>query len=56
MDHAPGTATKSADGQDRLSPRNFQRLASFIESYSGIKMPPTKITMIEGRLRRRLQP
>ena len=42
-----------ANGSDRLSHRDFQRLASFIENYSGIKMPPAKITMIEGRLRRR---
>jgi chemotaxis protein methyltransferase CheR len=44
-----------ASGHDRLSPRNFQRLATFIEGYSGIKMPPTKVTMVEGRLRRRLR-
>jgi chemotaxis protein methyltransferase CheR len=42
-------------GPDHLSQRNFKRLASFIEDYSGIKMPPTKLTMIEGRLRRRLR-
>ncbi len=41
--------------QDRLSPRDFQRLASFIEGYSGIKVPPTKLTMVEGRLRKRLR-
>jgi chemotaxis protein methyltransferase CheR len=40
---------------DRLSQRNFQRLASYIENYSGIKVPPTKATMIEGRLRKRLR-
>jgi chemotaxis protein methyltransferase CheR len=44
-----------ASGSDHLSQRNFQRLATFIEDYSGIKMPPTKLTMIEGRLRRRLR-
>src|SRR5437879_1961041 len=43
------------DVLDRLSQRNFQRLARFIEGYSGIKMPPTKITMVEGRLRRRVR-
>jgi len=47
--------TLPAAGQDRLSQRNYQRLAAFIENYSGIKMPPTKVTMIEGRLRRRLR-
>jgi chemotaxis protein methyltransferase CheR len=51
----PMLATMQPSGHDRLSPRNFQRLASFIESYSGIKMPPTKITMVEGRLRKRLR-
>ncbi len=39
---------------DRLSQRDFQRLARFIQDYSGIKMPPTKATMVEGRLRRRV--
>jgi chemotaxis protein methyltransferase CheR len=42
-------------GSDHLSRRNFQRLASYIYQYSGIKMPPTKQTMVEGRLRRRLR-
>ena len=45
--------TVKSDAVDRLSKRNFDRLASFIEGYSGIKMPPSKITMVEGRLRRR---
>ena len=40
---------------DRLSQRNFQRLAAYIENYSGIKMPPTKMTMMEGRLRKRVR-
>jgi len=43
------------EGLDHLSRPDFQRLAGFIERYSGIKMPPTKITMVEGRLRRRLR-
>ena len=55
MSHEPDPTTRSAGGPDRLSQRNYQRLATFIEGYSGIKMPPTKITMIEGRLRRRLR-
>jgi chemotaxis protein methyltransferase CheR len=49
------SATASDSGADHLSQRNFQRLATFIEGYSGIKMPPSKLTMIEGRLRRRLR-
>ena len=44
-----------SDRMDRLSQRDFQRLSRFIEGYSGIKMPPSKTTMIEGRLRRRLR-
>ncbi|MDM9625885.1 protein-glutamate O-methyltransferase CheR [Rhizobium sp. S152] len=40
---------------DRISTRNFDKLARFIYDYSGIKMPPTKLTMLEGRLRRRLR-
>ncbi len=40
---------------DYLSPANFEFLAEFIESYAGIKMPPSKKTMVECRLRRRAQ-
>lgn len=40
---------------DYLSKRNFARLARFINGYSGIRMPPTKVTMLEGRLRRRVR-
>lgn len=40
---------------DGLSPRNFELLARYIYDYSGIKMPVTKKTMLEGRLRRRLR-
>lgn len=40
---------------DRLSKRNFELLSKYIYNYSGIKMPQTKMTMLEGRLRRRLR-
>ena len=40
---------------DRLKPADFRRLASFIEGYSGIRMPANKQTMVEGRLRRRVR-
>jgi chemotaxis protein methyltransferase CheR len=43
----------SLAGLDHLSSRDFSRLAQFIQDYAGIKMPPTKKTMVEGRLRRR---
>jgi chemotaxis protein methyltransferase CheR len=39
---------------DHLSARDFNRLAKFIHDYSGIKMPETKKTMVEGRLRKRV--
>lgn len=42
-------------GGDHLSQSNFKRLADLIQSYSGIKMPPNKRTMLEGRLRRRMR-
>jgi chemotaxis protein methyltransferase CheR len=40
---------------DQLSGQDFRRIASFVENYCGIKMPPTKKTMVEGRLRRRVR-
>lgn len=49
-------AVRSTDDvADRLSSRDFQRLAAFINDYSGIKMPSGKQVMLEGRLRRRLR-
>lgn len=42
-------------GGDHLSQSNFKRLADLIQGYSGIKMPPNKRTMLEGRLRRRMR-
>jgi chemotaxis protein methyltransferase CheR len=42
-------------GAGGLARRDYERLARFIQDYSGIKMPPNKITMVEGRLRRRLR-
>ena len=40
---------------DGLAPRDFFRLAEFIQQTTGIKMPPSKQTLLEGRLRRRLR-
>ena len=48
-------AALQAPETEQLSARNFQRLASFIQDYSGIKMPANKRTMLEGRLRRRMR-
>ena len=44
--------TLAAD--DRFSTRNFARLTELIHSYSGIKMPPSKRTMLAVRLRSRI--
>ncbi len=49
------SAVASKVQHDRLSERNFRRLSAYIYNYSGIKMPPGKLTMLEGRLRRRLR-
>lgn len=55
MSAASAARTESAAGFDSLSKRNFARLANYIYEYSGIRMPPSKATMLEGRLRRRLR-
>jgi chemotaxis protein methyltransferase CheR len=48
------TALDPSDA-DLLSDRDFNRLADLIHRHSGIKMPPSKRTMLEGRLRRRVR-
>lgn len=42
----------AADSPVRISPRNFDRLARFVEGHAGIKLPATKRTLVEGRLLR----
>ncbi|KQM13134.1 chemotaxis protein CheR [Sphingomonas sp. Leaf24] len=41
--------------QDRLSPSKFARLSALIFDKTGIKMPPSKATMLQGRLQRRMR-
>ena len=41
--------------EDHLSSIDFQRLARLIEGEAGIKLPPGKRLMVEGRLRKRLR-
>ena len=41
--------------EDRLKDRHFNEIARLVESYSGIRLPPVKRIMIEGRLRRRMR-
>jgi len=43
----------SPSSEDRLSERDFRRLGSLIEDHCGIRIPPAKKVMVEGRLRRR---
>lgn len=45
----------SVNFDDSLSNRDFRELANFIYEYCGIKMPETKRSMLEGRLRKRLR-
>ncbi|MBW7921226.1 MAG: chemotaxis protein CheR [Rubellimicrobium sp.] len=53
---APTPSPAQADPPGgRLSRRNFSRLATFVTEYSGIRLPESKLTMVEGRLRRRLR-
>ncbi|MEI6557159.1 MAG: CheR family methyltransferase [Rhodospirillaceae bacterium] len=46
---------QSAFDNPCLSDQQFQHLAGLVESHAGIRMPPGKRTMLEGRLRRRLR-
>lgn len=43
------------DCNDSLSLPDFERLGNLIENYCGIRMPPSKRIMVEGRLRRRVR-
>lgn len=43
------------DGQDHLGALDFDRIARLVEGKAGIKLPPGKRLMVEGRLRRRLR-
>jgi len=52
---AAALAAAQSPGTDAMSGRNFTRLAAHIYQVSGIKMPESKKTMLEGRLRRRLR-
>ncbi|WP_404373669.1 CheR family methyltransferase [Sphingomonas sp. MMS24-J45] len=53
MTLAAPLAQSLAPPGDRISAQNFDKLAHYIYTYAGIKMPPSKRTMLEGRLRRR---
>jgi chemotaxis protein methyltransferase CheR len=48
-------AALADDGEDHLSALDFGRIAKLIEGKAGIKLPPGKRLMVEGRLRKRLR-
>jgi chemotaxis protein methyltransferase CheR len=50
--HLPDT---DIDPADSLSNRDFERLATFIGNKVGIRLPPAKRLMVEGRLRKRVR-
>ena len=45
----------SEDGDDHLSAIDFGRIARLVEGEAGIKLPPGKRLMVEGRLRKRMR-
>lgn len=52
---APAPKSLAPSDLDHLSADRFARLSALIYDETGIKMPRTKATMLEGRLRRRLR-
>lgn len=50
----PHQQTASAE-DDHLSPHHFKRIADLIGKEVGIKLPPAKRIMVEGRLRKRVR-
>lgn len=55
MSVASARTSEALPGFDNLSKKNFDRLSRYIYDYSGIRMPSSKATMLEGRLRRRIR-
>ncbi len=51
----PGGPAIAAPGAVTLSDADFRRLASFIQTELGIRMPETKRVMLESRLQKRLR-
>jgi chemotaxis protein methyltransferase CheR len=48
-------SSESIDPRLRISPQSFGRLAQFVTSELGIKMPESKVSMIQSRLMRRVR-
>jgi chemotaxis protein methyltransferase CheR len=49
------TISAVAEDADHLSTRDFQRISNLIGNEVGIKLPPAKRVMVEGRLRKRVR-
>ena len=47
--------TSAPSTEDHLSMRDFERISQFVNEQVGIKLPPAKRMMIEGRLRKRMR-
>jgi chemotaxis protein methyltransferase CheR len=57
---SPASSEPTVDGNDawttaKLRPREYERLSRYIEEFCGIRIPPSKRVLLEGRLRRRLR-
>lgn len=52
---AASPARIAAPIADSISPQHFRALSALIYGATGIRMPPSKTTMLEGRLRRRVR-
>jgi chemotaxis protein methyltransferase CheR len=52
---APTFETSEAWTSATLQDREYQRLSQYIEKVCGIRIPPSKRVLLEGRLRRRLR-
>ncbi|WP_294236075.1 protein-glutamate O-methyltransferase CheR [uncultured Sphingomonas sp.] len=48
-------AARLAVSSDALQRRDFDRISAYVYKECGIRLPPAKMTMIEGRLRRRVR-
>ena len=60
MPHALALAERSngrtgALSGDQIGAADFERLAALVNRETGIKLPPSKRLMIEGRLRKRMR-
>lgn len=49
------SVTRGDAEEDHLTPKDFQRVSALVGARVGIKLPPTKRMMVEGRLRKRMR-